>query len=62
MVGGTWTESPKVMPESAKKWLSKKAWCSICELSQSLEVFKGLEDDFVSRIDDWYKLYENENP
>ena len=33
MVGGTWTETKKVMPESAKRWLSNKAWCTICELS-----------------------------
>lgn len=31
MVGGTWTNCPHPMPESATSWLSNKAWCIINE-------------------------------
>lgn len=46
MVGGTWTDSHKKMPESAVKWLSNKAWCSICELAQTVSVFKDFDSEF----------------
>ena len=32
MVGGTWTEAPKPIPDLAKSWLSNKAWVTILEM------------------------------
>jgi dynein heavy chain len=34
MVGGTWTEAPRELPEKAKSWLSNKSWCTILEMVQ----------------------------
>ncbi|EAS04067.1 axonemal dynein heavy chain (macronuclear) [Tetrahymena thermophila SB210] len=62
MVGGTWTESPKQIPENAKSWLSNKTWCTICELSQSIEQYKGFDEEFAQHVDKWYELYQSENP
>jgi len=62
MVGGTWTETSKQLPSSAKSWLTNKAWCTICELSQVLEIFKDFDIDFVSNLSSWRSLLSTDNP
>ncbi len=47
MVGGTWVDTPNPIPEKAVSWLSKKSWCTICEFSQNLPVFKKFDKDFI---------------
>lgn len=62
MVGGTWSETDKQMPESAKSWLPNKTWCAVCELSQTFEVFKDFDVDFEEEIYEWKRLYDTDNP
>jgi dynein heavy chain len=56
MVGGTWTETDQ-KPPADTKWLSNKVWCSICELSKSIPLFEGLNEDFKKMTLDWAAIY-----
>lgn len=47
MVGSSLTEPPKKLPPY--KWMSKKMWCGICELS---EKFDALFDWLVRSFND----------
>lgn len=62
MVGGTWTEPGKNQNENSKKWLSHKAWCTICEFSQLLACFKGFDSDFENYAPQWKELFDCDNP
>lgn len=53
MVGGTWTEPTRAAPESSSLWLSKKAWCTLLELEQTLKEFEGFTKDFEINLSFW---------
>jgi dynein heavy chain, axonemal len=61
MVGGTWIEPPVPSP-TALHWLTNKVWCSICELSKTMEGFESLIDDFQTYHKDFTHLYNSVDP
>jgi len=54
--GGTRVIPKKKAPETEDKWLSNKAWCTIEEVSESIMLFSGFDDEFVKNLDEWEKL------
>ncbi len=61
MVGGTWIESSVPIPSSLT-WMTNKPWCSLCELSKTIEGFESLTDDFSTYHKEFTNLYNAINP
>ena len=62
MAGSTQVEMTKPNPTGAAGWLTDKAWLTILEMSTKFETFKGLDDDFVSKLSLWEKIYNSKEP
>lgn len=65
VTGGSGKEFEKPNPTADKedKWISTVQWNSLCELSQELEIFKGVDDSFVKDLDKWKTtLMDSSNP
>lgn len=45
MVGGTWIETTEPIPETLP-WLTNKMWCTICEVSKTINGFGSIVEDF----------------
>ena len=52
----------KPNPTGSAGWLTDKAWLTILEMSTKFETFKGLDDDFVSKLSHWEKIYNSKEP
>ena len=58
VTGGSGKEAtiPNPAENDPDSWISKVQWNSICELAQTLEAFKGLEQSFIDNITEWKKV------
>jgi len=62
MAGATQVEMTKPNPTGSDGWLTNKAWLTILEMSHKFESFKGFDDDFVSNLSVWEKIYNSAAP
>lgn len=60
MQGGILVEAPK--PNPCAHWLLEKSWTTICELSQKLETFKGLDKEIEEHPLEWENVYNSKVP
>ena len=65
VTGGSGKEfdTPNPAKDDPSNWISPVQWNSVCELSQEIEGYKGVEKSFEEKIDDWKKvLLDSANP
>lgn len=58
VTGGSGKETtiPNPAKDDKSEWISQVQWNSICELSQTLEPFAGIEKSFTENIDKWKEV------
>lgn len=61
MVGGTWIEALEPIPASLP-WLTNKTWCSLCEVSKTLQGFETILEDFKSHAKEFTAIYNSSDP
>lgn len=49
------------LPPCPAPWLEEKSWGELCRMAK-LPAFKGFIESFERHVDDFYKLYESQNP
>jgi len=62
MAGATQVDMTKPNPTGEGGWLTDKAWLTILEMSTKFDTFAGFDDDFITNLGQWEKIYNSATP